>query len=358
MKKYLFVISGMKANGAERVMSILVNWAARTQREVSLVLLQCPDIEYEIDSRVKVYTNSIKSKSRVITMVSKVRWLRKIIRVIGPDVIISFLTTCNIYSCFASVGFRIPLIVSERNSPNIDCDRSLRRCIRDISYHIPNGFVFQTEDAKKCFSRQIQSKSVVIPNPVKDGLPFAKISEAHNRVVALGRLSKQKNYVLLLNSFKLFHMSHPDYILDIYGEGEDKEFLLDYVKAIQIENYVHFWGNVKKVHELIVDARMYVLSSDYEGISNSLLEAMAMGLPSISTDCPCGGSRMLIQDGENGLLVPVGDVLALESAMSRIANSLELASELSTSAKTVRDTYSENSIVLKYYEFIDSFLYD
>lgn len=86
-----------------------------------------------------------------------------------------------------------------------------------------------------------------------------------------------------------------------------------------------FEGFRNDVHEKIADATMFVMSSDYEGLSNALLEAMAMGLPCISTDSPPGGARMVIRNGQNGLLVPVGNKEKLMEAMDSIAANAEMA---------------------------------
>lgn len=352
MSDYLFVISGMRANGAERVMSLLVNKAASEGNRVSLILLQCPNIEYDLDKRVRVLFYNGNGRNRVQNIIRKVLFLRKSIITINPSVIISFLTTCNIYACIANIGIGKPLIVSERNSPNIDCKSKFKQIIRNICYLRASGLIFQTKDAQDCFSQQIKMKSIVIPNPVMGGLPMIDTRMSVNRIVALGRLTKQKNYPMLLSAFSIFIQEHSDYVLDIYGDGEDRELLLNIVEEYGLEKVVFFHGNQKDVHNKIKDARMYVLSSDYEGISNSLLEAMSMGLPCISTDCPCGGSRLLIQSGVNGLLVSVGDYHGLAKAMDTIASDSEIAYMFSKNARNVRTLYSEDRILFQYFSFI------
>ena len=174
------------------------------------------------------------------------------------------------------------------------------------------------------------------------------------KVVAAARLNAQKNYPMMLRAFKLFLGTHKDYVLHIYGDGDKRDSLIDLAKTLNISDSVVFEGNVPDLHERIKSARMFVLSSDYEGILNSLLEALAMGLPSISTDCPCGGSRLLIEDGVSGFLTPINDEVVFSNAMKKIAESTDLAISLLQKAISVRILYSEEKIIGKYFDYMST----
>lgn len=353
MKKYLFVINNLKANGAERVMSLIVNKVCRGGGDVTLLFLKEKLIEYPIDERVKVVTIGDYENGKTGSPLRSLVTLRKILKKINPDIVLSFLTTCNIYACLSAFGLGIPVIVSERNTPNLDCTSRKRRKIRDFAYKLAKGFIFQTEEAKKVFSEKIQKRSIVIPNPVKDELPLSDMKFDSRKIVAAGRLVKQKNYRMMLDAFALFLSSHEGYSLHIFGDGEEKEELISYTKTLNISKEVIFHGAVKNVHDQIKDASMFLLSSDFEGISNSLLEALAMGLPVVSTDCPCGGSKMLIGDNERGLLSPVGNAEAFAENMKLLAESRELQNRVSKAAVTVRTIFSEKEIISKYVEYMD-----
>lgn len=349
-KKFMFVISSMTANGAERVMSLLVNKASEQGHEVMLVLLSKNIVSYTLNPKVKVvYAGATSIWKRFMN-------LRKLIKSFRPDGIVSFLSTCNIYSCMATIGFDIPVIISERNDPIKDCPSKKRRIIRNWIYRLADGSVFQTEEAASYFSEFIKRKSIVIPNPVKDQLPFSSNSFNSHVVVAAGRLSKQKNYPMMLQAFKIFLKKFPDYHLHIYGDGEERENLVQFTQKLGIERHVQFEGLVLDLHTRIKDATMFVLSSDYEGISNSLLEALSMGLPCISTDCPCGGSRHLITNRKNGLLVPVGDVNAFSQAMIELADNRTWAIALGKEAVKTRFSHAEDKIVADYFNYIESVL--
>ena len=358
-KKLCFVITCLGRAGAERVMSILVNQAASLGYDISLVLTSTTKIGYELNENVKVYkiAERVKhTKKGVVRAIEKAKILKNILLEIHPDLVVSFLTICNIYVSLALKNTDIPFVVSERNLPDKDCPGIVMRMMRDYCYQYADGFVFQTTEAQGFFNPKIQDRSVVIPNPVKSNLPIADIDNAKNKIVAAARLMPQKNYPMMLRAFRLFLNDHPDYTLHIFGDGAEKEALLALTQELSISENVIFEGNVPDLHERIRDAKMFVLSSDYEGISNSLLEALAMGLPCVSTDCPVGGSKMLIGEDEAGLLTPVGDEVALYQAMKRIAEDDELRRTLAGTARRVRELYSEKIIVDKYFTYFDEII--
>lgn len=346
ISRIMFVISSMAANGAERVMSLLVNESAKQGIESLLILVSQDTVEYTIDPRVKiVYAGGTDTFQRI-------KNIRKQIKNFCPHVIVSFLTTCNIFSCVAAIGSGVPVIVSERNDPVLDCPSKLRRRIRDIAYQTAAGSIFQTEEAAGYFSKSIRKKSVIIPNPVKDNLPTVDLKKSRQEFVAAGRLTKQKNYPMMIKAFSAFVKDHPGYILKIYGEGELRNDLQELINSYGLQSQINLEGIVLDLHDRMMTANAFILSSDYEGISNSLLEALSMGLPCISTDCPCGGSRHLISNNDNGLLVPVGDVEALSKAMALIADQPSFAWELGRNAEKTRETHSEENIITQYFSFI------
>ena len=166
------------------------------------------------------------------------------------------------------------------------------------------------------YPESIRKKGVVIPNPIAvDNPSTVNSGEENNRVIAAGRLHKQKNFPLLIRAFAAFSKDFPNYSLDIFGEGEEREALQKIVKNLSLTDKVFLKGKTDALFDEFLKSTIYVSSSDYEGISNSMLEAMAAGLPTICTDCPCGGARATIKDGVNGLLVPVGDEDALADAL-------------------------------------------
>ena len=248
-----------------------------------------------------------------------------------------------VFSTVASFGQRHFFLASERNDPT----RYDHRRIRDLCYRRAQVVVCQTADAVKSFPAGIRKKSVVIPNPLEpEEAPYT--GEREKRIVAVGRLNAQKNHKLLLRAFASFAKSRTDYILELYGQGELEPQLRTLAKELGIDSCVIFKGFSSHVLADIRTAAMYVLSSDYEGISNSMLEAMALGLPVIATDCPIGGSRMYIRDGVNGLLVPVGDEQRLVHAMERLADEPAYGERLGREAVKLRGELATAKIADKF----------
>ena len=138
---------------------------------------------------------------------------------------------------------------------------------------------------------------------------------------------------------------YPDYILQIYGDGPEKQSLLNYIISKELDDRVLIRSHVPDIHNSIRDCTMFVSTSDWEGLSNSMLEAMAIGLPTVCTDCDGGGARMMIQDHVNGLLVPKGDVQAVYQAMKKIIEDEELAEKLSINCSKLKEELSVDNIV-------------
>ena len=171
------------------------------------------------------------------------------------------------------------------------------------------------------FKGNIHEKGVVITNPIEvECLSTNNLTS--KKIVTVGRLVQQKNQALLIDAFSLFEKSHKGYNLYIYGSGILLNTLKEFVKSKHLENCVHFKGFSRHIHKDIKDAEFFVLSSDFEGLPNALMEAMKMGIPSISTNC--SGISEIITDNVNGLLVPIKNVIALANAMSYLSDNITL----------------------------------
>ena len=156
----------------------------------------------------------------------------------------------------------------------------------------------------------------------------------------------QKNQKILISAFASVYRVHPEYVLDIYGEGPLREELQQQIDDMKLTEAVTLHGNVLNIHEKMADAEIFVLPSDFEGQSNALLEAMMMGLPCIATDY--AGCAEVIQSGENGIRIPVGDQSALEVAMERLITDPALARKLGTSAKEDSTQYAVATVIEKW----------
>ena len=353
--KVAFVIPSLGSGGAERVVSNLSNEFTALGMKVSVIMLANRNLYYTLDKKVDIeYLDCEKDNSLPFLKRYKLRLkkIRSAVKKINPDVIISFMSETNIDVCFAMRGLKIPLIVSERNDPAIDPASKAKQYMRKIAYKKPTGFVFQTPDARAYFSKKIQSKSTIIINPLSATLPEAYEGERDKRVVSVGRLNKQKNFPILFDAFKEFSLEYPDYKLEIYGEGLLEEKLKDYITELGMEDKIFLMGFCKDVHEKTKTAAMFVMSSDFEGMPNALLESMAIGLPCISTDCPCGGPRMLVKNKENGILVSVKSSSEILEAMKYMVTNPDEAVKMGKNAQNIKAEANVSAITKKWVDYI------
>lgn len=334
--KILFVTGVLRNGGAERVVSVLANEFVGFGHEVAIAAVEGGSPEYKLDGHVAYYPNDVRPAGKLDRAISRISFLHNVHESVQPDCVISFCTEVNIYSIVSLWRRRSTLIISERNDPHQDPKGMVKRLLRSALYRFADGYIFQTEDAKSFFSSEIQKRGVVLPNPLKEGIPSRYDGVRTHRIVTVARLEDQKNLTLLLQAFNDFCINGFDHDLEIYGEGSQREMLMTLAQRLNMSERVHFMGFSAHVAEDIADASVFVLSSDYEGVPNALLEAMAGGVPCISTDCPVGGPRMYINDHENGILVPVDDRHALCAAMCEVAGSESLQELLSKNAAELR----------------------
>lgn len=331
--KIVFVIPDMPGGGTERVVALLANEYCRRGIETAVLLFAGHETAYPLDKRIEVVSVGDRSDGRFLARIDRLRRMRCYYRENRECRIWAFSVMGAVFSVLAAWGQKHFFLVSERNDPN----RYDHKIIRNLAYRFADVVVCQTKDAIGSFPAAIGRKAVVIPNPVEVGELQPYEGERKKRIVAVGRLEPQKNHALLLRAFAAFAGTHPQYTLDLYGKGELESELRRLAVSLGIEDKVHLCGFSGRVREEINSAAMYVLSSDYEGISNSMLEALALGVPVIATDCPIGGSGMYIQDGVNGLLVPVGEAEAMCKAMCRIADDDAFSRSISRQGRKLRE---------------------
>lgn len=335
MKKLILITNELSGGGAERVMSVIANNFVTRGIEVIFLVLKKTKMEYSLDSKIRIIYKDCQISGDVL---GQIRFFRKIMKENPGATILSFFTHQNLYAILASIGLNNPIVVSERNDPNYSIHGKLKKILRKYLYasSLCDKVIFQTNGAAEYFSKRIQLKSAVIPNPLKENLPKKYEGERKNTIVSFGRFEPQKNYGMLIRAFAQFLKSHSDYFLLLYGKGSQEDELKNLADMLGISKKVIFAGFNKDVHKKILDAGMFVLPSNYEGLSNSMLEAMAIGLPVICTDSPPGGARMFLKNKKNGILVPVGDVNALAGAMNFMAANKQMASQMGKEAYNVR----------------------
>lgn len=338
--KIIFVIPNMTGGGTERVISLLSDAYVKMGFEVAIMQFAGYEHAYKLNYKVEDFSVAGQSGGNPFVMLKRLLRMRKYYKQNPDAYIFSFCIMGAFFSVIATFGMKRYILVAERSSPdNWDKVR-----LRNWAYRRVNTVTFQTADGISYFPDEIAKKAVVIPNPIDAAIPRRYEGKRTHRVVSVGRLHKVKNHAMLIDAFAEFVNIFPDYELHFYGQGDLEQELRQRTAKLEISDKVVWHGFCENVKEKIQTAGMFVLTSNYEGISNSMLEALAMGIPAICTDCPIGGARMYIEDGINGFLIPVDDRKALVKAMCRIASDETLAEKMSLNAVKVREHYSVESI--------------
>ncbi len=315
--KLLFYIDCMGLGGAQRVMKNLIEHYSNAGVIVELVTDYLPMVgveEYFISTDIKKYYLQEENNSESLDNFVRIKKLRKIIRESKPDLIVSFLGPPNIRMLLSTIGLKIKKIVSVRNDPHKEYGDGVKKIIANVLFTLADGVVFQTNEAASYFNNYVRKKSCIIYNPVDQVFFESRWKKKGTEIVSIGRLQKQKNPELLLRSFLKVAGEIPEYQLGFYGDGELKPKLQEIACASGMQNRVIFHGQTTDVPHVLENAALFVMSSDYEGMPNALMEAMAVGLPVISTDCPCGGPKELLND-KNGILVPCKDIDKMANAI-------------------------------------------
>ncbi|MFQ6862922.1 MAG: glycosyltransferase [Beduini sp.] len=344
--KICILIGSLRGGGAERMATILANSLKKQNHDVTLINFEKKEDEYLLESGISRYF------LQHTNIVNDILDLNKYIKQIEADIYISIDIYFNILAGFCKRINKIKVIMSERNDPRNVNIRTSIKLLRNISYKYADGIVFQTIEARNYFKKVFTVKSSVIPNPIKKDLP-RRNSNCKNVIVAVGRLSKQKNYLLLLNVFEKISKKYPEYQLVIFGEGEEKTNIINHIRQLKLESKVHINNFTSELHDKIKDYKIYVLSSDYEGIPNSLLEALGMGFPVVASNTPSGGTKSLIDHSVNGFLFQPMNEEEFYKYLSQLIDDENLQKMFSKNALIVNDKFSEEIIVKQWVSFIE-----
>lgn len=356
--KLLFYINSIYGGGAERVMSNLASAFSAHGYQVVLVTSFYGDREYALDANVKrlsLEETEIK-QSFFKRNISRVLKLRNICKREKPDVLISFMGETNFRALLATRGLSIKNIISVRSDPNYEYAGHIGKFLGRHFLPVADGCVFQTEKAQKWFPSKLQKKSTIIFNPVKEEFYQAQYHPIPGRIVSCGRLEESKNFRMLIDVFAELSGKYSTVELLIYGEGSLKGDLQKQIKELGMEEKIFLMGATENIPEVLSNASIFVLSSMSEGMPNALMEAMAVGVPCVSTDCPCGGPGMLIDSGKNGILVENNNPLALAEGMEALLSDSERAFVLGTRAKESALEYHQERIFRLWEEYTNKIL--
>jgi len=349
-KRITFFIGAITHGGAERVISILSRNLSERGFFVRILLLYDWEIFYEIDPSVHITVVEKESGSK--NLLKNLLWVRDYFKE-NTDIVISFLAQFNMFALVAHAGLKSKIIVADRNDPRYMPNKQYLRKLRNFLYRFADGIVVQTSRNMNYFSRAVQKKAIIISNPINLGdMAGRAVSTPKRReIVSVGRLMPQKNQAMLLEAFAAIGDDFPDHVLTIYGEGPERTNLVRKADELGIRDRVFFPGSVKDVHERIAHGELFVLSSNYEGMPNALIEAMCLGLPCISTDV--SGAGDLIIPGENGEIVGVGDTQALATCMRSLLADDGIRAKYAEKAVDLNSVLHVDVIIQQWVEYLE-----
>lgn len=343
------------AGGAERQIILLGNEMSKRGHEVHLLIVAANKSKYEISESVIVHDLSIFERGRRLDIIRRFIALRKCIGGVQPDVTINYNLQGAYFSLLIGKHKCGKVLYSERGDPYDKEYSGVLGLVRDLTCKRVDALVFQSEGARDFFKIGEKQKAIVIHNSVT--VPPGKYQKAEsrdNRIVTVGRLHPQKNPHLLINAFSIIAAKYPDIVLACYGDGEMYDELQKRINDVGLAQRIHLYPSRKDIFDSIRTARLFVLSSDFEGMPNALMEAMALGLPCISTDCRPGGARTLIEDGVNGYIVPVKNAQALADKIAFVLDHPEISEEMASKAMLLAETHTNEAIFNKWEKFLST----
>lgn len=349
-----FYISSLSGGGAEKVLITIAQAIADNGvGSVSITSLEKRPQFYHVNEE-KVDLIKIKNHYTGI----RALWedycnIRKQIKNDDADVMISFLSRCNLLLLISCMFNRRKVIVCDRNNPLKEHSRVVF-WLSCLLYARANRIVVQTNQIKSFYPKFLQKKIVVIENPIDDHkLQKELCREGYNtkRVISMGRLEPQKDFETLIRAFSEANKRFPDWKLHIYGTGEKHNSIQKLINDLKLTDKVILCGRTEQPVVEMSKSDIFVLSSNYEGFPNVLCEAMYAGCACISTDCISGPSE-LIEQNTNGCLVPIGDTSKMEQALvSYIENEDVRMMNGKNAQRTVERLYVDN-IMKKWYSLI------
>lgn len=357
MKKIMFVIGGLSNGGAERVITSVSSALAEKGYEVILLTYYKDDNEYSFSNKIKrINLSNGYFKDYVgMNFLKKVKNFRKIIKNEKPDEIICFLSHSYVLSYISSIftKYKKRISLAIRANPKVEKGKVASLCMK-LSKKAKR-IITQNNGQATCFSNKMQSKIRVIPNPMYKEL-FVKekqYSDTPTKIVSVGRLSDQKNYDLSIDAFAKLHKTYPNLTYYIYGKGDKENYLKEKIKKLNLQNFVFLKGFENDRNIIYGDKDIYLMTSKFEGMPNTLAEAMCFGVPSISTNCEFGPSDLIMNE-DMGILLNDYNV---ETVVSKVSKVIESYNEYVIKAKNARlilqEEYGFEKIINKWISLID-----
>jgi len=367
-------IGSLTAGGAERVAVSLSRYLVDQGVKVTLVTMHDRSRDFFfLDTRVQRICLGLAGGSayrkKIQATVRRLVALRRVFKMIGPDVVIGMMTSASLFSIAASVGLKTKAIATERNYPGSKSIPIVWSVLRIMCYRFADAHVAQTNDGAEWITKYASAKRIhVISNAVSWPLPHFEpmvapesiISGEKKVVLAVGGKVDQKGIDLLVKSFvesEAYNFEWQLVVLGLdsndHGHGDQSKVLRDRVGALIDSDSIHFPGRVGNMTDWYERADVFILSSRYEGFPNALLEAMAGGCAVIAFDCKTG-PRDIVTDGVDGILVSPEHQSEMTAALDKVVSDTDLRTKLGNAAKNVRVKYSEERVFRSWLSTIES----
>ncbi len=366
--RLVFVIYSLQAGGAERVLSIMANHWSGKSHKVTVITLDDGSKPpfYDIDSRIQKVSLDIAGTSKnlfesIMSNLRRVYNLRRAIRGAQPDAVISFLTETNVLTLTAAIGLHTPVIVAEHTDPWTCPVSGTWAKLRLWLYRRASLVVVLTERAREYFNISPRIQVAVMPNPIviedkKEPVEIDLDVTAKHMIVAMGRLSQEKRFDLLIRAYSRVSKKYRDWDLMILGEGPKRAELEVLRDELGLDKRIKLPGAVRYPHVILKQGELFVLSSELEGFPMALCEAMACGVPVITTEYN-SAVRDIVEDGQNGILVPPGDHEALAAAMIQLIQDPRERGRLGANGAEIGLRYSVEAIMEKWEQLLKEVMY-
>ena len=354
-KRITLFIGSLSGGGAERVTCNLANYLNENGYKIDVITMSNKRDTYKLEEGVNRICLLEESERSNVWRNYKLRQERLKQYVVANQDISCYVVMLPI-TIFMLIRLKkftnSKMVISERNNP--DSYNFAKKAMMKYASKRCDGLVVQTNEIAKWYGGV--SNKVVIPNAINSDIVFPKRGRVEKKIVAVGRLEKQKNYPMLIKAFEIFSKEHSDYKLEIYGQGRQKDELKRMISQYHLEDKAELMGYVDNISECIARAACFVMTSSFEGMPNALIEAMCIGVPCIATDSDGGGVRDLITNNKNGIIIKKDDVTALVRSMNKIISNEEFSDSLSSEAVILRRVLFHDKIYNRWANYIDSII--
>ena len=357
--KVAFYIGSLHKGGAERVFVNLAEHFLNQDYQVLMVTQYQKEDEYElaqgIDRVISDITPQETTNSRIVNFWRRLEKLHRIWKQEKPDLVLSCTGKNNFMTIVTTMFTKTKPVVSVVGEAKEEYPGKLMRMLANLLFPHAAGVILQTERSRSFFSKRVGKKAVVLPNSLNPlFIRPAFQGEREKRIVSVGRMDANKNQEMMIRAFAKLAVKYPEYTLTIYGDGELRSHLEKLIDSLELSDRVFMPGVILNVADEIEKVSLFLLTSYSEGVSNALIEAMALGLPVIATDVPSGGTVELIEHGKNGWMIPVGDEVALEKAMDKLLSDRELAESLGMQARTLQKRFAPERVNKQWQNYFES----